>query len=70
MMREQYGNWSHPRDYPTAYNWYKQLADLSGNSTAQHMVGFMHATGIGGAVPKDQGKVKQFSYRGVEEAYG
>ncbi|KAA8910775.1 hypothetical protein FN846DRAFT_508504 [Sphaerosporella brunnea] len=51
-----YGNWSHPRDYSTAYKWYKELADLSGNSTAQHMVGFMHATGIGGAVPKDQGK--------------
>ncbi|KAI5815118.1 hypothetical protein BZA77DRAFT_223796, partial [Pyronema omphalodes] len=50
-----YGNWSTPRDYKTAYKWYKELADTHGNHTAQHMVGFMHATGIGGAVKKDQG---------------
>jgi SEL1 protein len=55
--RRQYGNWSHPRNYSAAYKWYKQLADLTGNATAQHMIGFMHATGFGGAVPKDQGRV-------------
>lgn len=52
-----YGNWSMPRNYKTAYRWYKELADTHGNHTAQHMVGFMHATGIGGAVKKDQGMV-------------
>jgi len=40
-----------------AFEKYKQLADLTGNSTAQNMVGFMYATGIGGAVERDQSKV-------------
>lgn len=58
LTRTQYGNWTHPRSYPEAFRRYKQLADDTGNSTAQHMVGFMYATGIGGAVEKDQGKVR------------
>ncbi|KAI5785897.1 hypothetical protein EDC01DRAFT_661887 [Geopyxis carbonaria] len=51
-----YGNWSHPRDYKTAFTRYKELADLNGNSTAQNMVGFMYATGVGGGVERDQAK--------------
>ncbi|KAG0138195.1 hypothetical protein HOY82DRAFT_588760 [Tuber indicum] len=51
-----YGNWSYPRNYPVAFEKYKQLADLTGNSTAQSMVGFMYATGVGGAVERDQSK--------------
>ncbi|KAF8539369.1 hypothetical protein BDD12DRAFT_737232 [Trichophaea hybrida] len=51
-----YGNWSYPRNYSAAFKWYKELAGIDGNSTGQHMVGFMYATGIGGAVPKDQGR--------------
>ncbi|RPB23964.1 HCP-like protein [Terfezia boudieri ATCC MYA-4762] len=51
-----YGNWSHPRSYKKAFEWYKKLADKNGNATAQHMVGFMYATGVGGAVERDQAK--------------
>lgn len=51
-----YGNFTHPRDYSEAFRRYYQLASLNGNSSAQHMVGFMYATGIGGAVPRDQAK--------------
>ncbi|KAJ9668317.1 ERAD-associated protein [Coniosporium apollinis] len=51
-----YGNFTHPRNYPEALRRYQQLAQLDGNSSAQHMVGFMHATGIGGAVKQDQAK--------------
>ena len=58
LTGRQYGNWSHSRNYSDAFKWYKKLADLTGNSTAQHMVGFIYATGIGGAVPKDQGQVR------------
>lgn len=32
------------------------MATLNGNSSAQHMIGFMYATGIGGAVQQDQAK--------------
>ncbi len=51
-----YGNFSYPRDYPEALRRYQQLSLLNGNSSAQHMVGFMYATGIGGAVERDQAK--------------
>lgn len=50
-----YGNFSYPRDFSVAFLRYSQLASL-GNSSAQHMLGFMYATGIGGAVERDQAK--------------
>lgn len=51
-----YGNFTHPKDYAEAFRRYHQLALMNGNSSAQHMVGFMYATGIGNAVPRDQAK--------------
>ncbi|KAF2417431.1 HCP-like protein, partial [Tothia fuscella] len=51
-----HGNYSHPRNYTEAFHRYQQLATLTGNATAQHMVGFMYSTGIGGVVEKDQAK--------------
>jgi SEL1 protein len=51
-----YGNYSLPRNFSTALNRYHQLATLNGNASAQHMLGFMYATGIGGAVEQDQAK--------------
>ncbi|KAF3309069.1 ERAD-associated protein [Orbilia oligospora] len=51
-----YGNWSHPRNTATAFGFYKELASLTGNSTAQSMLGFLYATGYGGIIQKDQGK--------------
>ncbi|KAJ9616595.1 ERAD-associated protein [Cladophialophora chaetospira] len=50
-----YGNFSYPRDFEEAKYWYGKLADLDGNATAQHMLGLMYATGIGG-VKRDQAK--------------
>ncbi|OJJ45617.1 hypothetical protein ASPZODRAFT_133472 [Penicilliopsis zonata CBS 506.65] len=51
-----YGNFTHPRDFRQAFEWYDMLAALEGNSTAQYMLGFMYATGIGDAVERDQAK--------------
>jgi len=51
-----FGNYSLPRNFSTAFSRYEQLAALTGNATAQHMLGFMYATGIGGAVEQDQAK--------------
>ncbi|EAW07364.1 ubiquitin ligase complex subunit HRD3 [Aspergillus clavatus NRRL 1] len=51
-----YGNFTHPRDFQRAAHWYQSLADSTGNSTAQYMLGFMYATGIGGGVERDQAK--------------
>ncbi|KAL4937623.1 hypothetical protein BDV06DRAFT_202479 [Aspergillus oleicola] len=51
-----YGNFSHPQDFKQAFQWYDNLASWHGNSTAQYMLGFMYATGIGGAVERDQAK--------------
>ncbi|KAN0068661.1 hypothetical protein V8E54_013385 [Elaphomyces granulatus] len=51
-----HGNFSHPRNFKEAFRWYLNLASLTGNSTAQYMVGFVYATGIDGAVERDQAK--------------
>ncbi|KAF1954480.1 HCP-like protein [Byssothecium circinans] len=51
-----YGNYSYPRNYTEAFRRYHELATFNGNASAQHMVGFMYATGIGGAVKQDQAK--------------
>lgn len=51
-----YGNFSHPKNHTEAFTRYQQLASLDGNSSAQHMLGFMYATGIGDAVERDQAK--------------
>ena len=51
-----YGNYTHPRNYIEAFRRYHELSYLTGNSTAQYMVGFMYATGIGDAVERDQAK--------------
>lgn len=51
-----YENFTHPRNYNEAFRRYQDLSGLTGNSSAQHMVGFMYATGIGGAVVRDQAK--------------
>lgn len=51
-----YGNYSYPRNYSEAFRRYLQMASLTGNSSAQSMVGFMYGTGVGGAVERDQAK--------------
>ena len=51
-----FGNFTYPRNYTEAFRRYHELASLNGNSSAQHMVGFMYATGFGGSVKRDQAK--------------
>lgn len=51
-----FGNYTHPRNYTEAFRRYNELASLNGNSSAQHMVGFMYATGLGGGVERDQAR--------------
>jgi SEL1 protein len=51
-----YGNFTHPRNFRVAFEGYDRLASLTGNHTAQYMLGLMYATGIGGAVERDQAK--------------
>lgn len=55
-----HGNFTHPRDFKVAFNWYRDLASLTGNSTAQYMLGFMYGTGIGGAVERDQARALMY----------
>lgn len=51
-----YGNFSYPKNLTESFQRYSQLATLSGNSSAQHMIGFMYATGVGGVVQRDPAK--------------
>lgn len=55
-----FGNFTHPKSYKEAFQRYDELASLNGNSSAQHMLGFMYATGIGGAVERDQAKALMY----------
>lgn len=51
-----FGNFTNQKNYHEAFRRYDQLASMNGNASAQHMLGFMYATGIGGAVERDQAK--------------
>ncbi|KAK3300515.1 uncharacterized protein B0H64DRAFT_381075 [Chaetomium fimeti] len=51
-----YGNFSHPKNFPAAFDYYRQLSLLNGNSSALYMMGLMYSTGIGGAVERDQAR--------------
>lgn len=51
-----FGNYTYPRNYREAFGYYHKLASLTGNSSAQHMVGLMYATGVGNAVERDQAR--------------
>ncbi|KAI9829992.1 MAG: ERAD-associated protein [Phylliscum demangeonii] len=51
-----HGNYNQPKDYSAAARWYHDVAAITANGSAQHMLGFMYATGIGGAVEADQAK--------------
>jgi len=52
-----HGNFTHPISYPTAFNHYKALAELNGNSSAQNMIAFIYATGLAAPhVPADQAR--------------
>lgn len=51
-----YGNYSYPRDFAKAFDYYQQLSSLNGNSSALYMVGLMYSTGVGDAVQRDQAR--------------
>ncbi|KAI0126404.1 hypothetical protein BJ170DRAFT_596006 [Xylariales sp. AK1849] len=51
-----FGNYSHPKNFKAAFDHYNRLASVTGNSSAQYMVGLMYATGVGEAVERDQAK--------------
>ncbi|KAM5367685.1 hypothetical protein ACJZ2D_009886 [Fusarium nematophilum] len=51
-----FGNYSHPRNLDVAFNHYRQLATVYGNTTAQYMLGLYYSTGIGDVVQRDQAK--------------
>lgn len=55
-----FGNYTHPRNFKEAFRRYQELSSLNGNSSAQHMLGFMHATGIGGVVERNQAKALMY----------
>lgn len=55
-----FGNYTHPRNYTEAFLRYHELASLNGNNSAQHMVGLMYATGIGGCVERNQAKALMY----------
>ncbi|KTW32279.1 uncharacterized protein T551_00370 [Pneumocystis jirovecii RU7] len=51
-----YGNFSHPLNMYKAFLFYKELAERTGNATAQLNLGLFYAVGIVDEVPRDQAK--------------
>lgn len=64
-----YGNFTHPKNFETAFDYYHQLANISGNSSAQHMLAFMYSTGIGGAVERDQARALLYYTFAAEQGH-
>ncbi|KAF1806193.1 hypothetical protein V8B55DRAFT_1454648 [Mucor lusitanicus] len=50
-----FSKYAYPRNYRNAFTYYNELAN-KGNATAQQMIGFIYATGIGNIVERDQAK--------------
>lgn len=62
-----WGNYSHPRNYKRAFTKYQDLANLSGNATAQQRLGFYYATGLGNVVGRDQAKAQMYHTFAAEQ---
>ncbi|KAF9573300.1 Protein sel-1 1, partial [Mortierella alpina] len=56
-----HGQYKAKRDLGQAFDMYAALADRSGNSTAQHMVGFLYSTGLGNVVERDEAKAMLYT---------
>ncbi|KAF9959654.1 ERAD-associated protein [Mortierella alpina] len=56
-----HGQYKARRDLGQAFDMYATLADRSGNSTAQHMVGFLYSTGLGNVVERDEAKAMLYT---------
>lgn len=63
-----FGNYTHKQDFPRSLDCYKTLASMTGNSTAQFMVGLMYSTGMFGSIPINQAKANLY-YTYAAEAH-
>ncbi|WPH03450.1 Hypothetical protein R9X50_00633000 [Acrodontium crateriforme] len=64
-----YGNHTYPINYDEAFFRYQQLADMTGNATAQYMLGFLYATGLSPSVPTDQAKSMLYHTFAAEQGH-
>ncbi|KAJ2687221.1 ERAD-associated protein [Coemansia spiralis] len=66
---EMYGKYGTPVDVDSAFAHYLQLSELSGNATAQYMVGFFYATGLG-SVEQRNGYSLLYTALAAMQGYG
>ncbi|KAJ1723521.1 ERAD-associated protein [Coemansia erecta] len=66
---DMYGRYGAPMDLPSAFARYQQMAESSGNATAQYMVGFFYSTGIGG-VPQQNSLALLYTTMAAIQGYG
>ncbi len=62
-----YGNYTYPTNYSNSLKYYKRLTQLSHNSTALYMLGFMYSTGMFGEIEQNQRKAS-FYYQLAAES--
>ncbi|KAK9449156.1 uncharacterized protein V1518DRAFT_438051 [Limtongia smithiae] len=55
-----YGNYTYPRNYTAAADYYHRLSETAGNATAQHMLGFLYSTGMFGETQRDQARALMY----------
>ncbi|KAJ1851092.1 ERAD-associated protein, partial [Coemansia sp. RSA 2703] len=66
---DMYGRYGVPMNLASAFTRYQQMAESSGNATAQYMVGFFYATGIGG-VPQQNSLALLYTTMAAIQGYG
>ncbi|KAJ2838644.1 ERAD-associated protein, partial [Coemansia sp. 'formosensis'] len=66
---EMYGKYDTRVDVDAAFRHYMQLSEASGNATAQYMVGFLYATGLG-AVEQRNGHALLYTTLAALQGYG
>ncbi|KAJ2731575.1 ERAD-associated protein [Coemansia sp. BCRC 34962] len=66
---EMYGRYGTPVDVDSAFAHYLRLSELSGNATAQYMVGFFYATGLG-SVEQRNGYSLLYTALAAMQGYG
>ncbi|BFZ63987.1 ERAD-associated protein [Saitoella coloradoensis] len=55
-----HGNFSHPLNYAQATHYYSLLASATGNTSAQFLLGFLHATALGSGSSPDHAKAMTY----------
>lgn len=64
-----FGNYSIPTNYTKAEQYYQRVVSITGNGHAYFMLGFIHALGLFGTFPQDQGRALMYYQFAAENGH-